>query len=92
MKNIHIENSYTVWNYDKMLDIIFDKVLEEYDSCDPSIILNRGFIGMCIEWYLHNIGYYLTLPFIKFRRIHKLNIRFKHLDLNEHRFRRNRKL
>ena len=33
------------------------------------------------EWWLHNIGYYLTLPFVKNAKIKALNERFKHVDL-----------
>ena len=39
---------------------------------------------MYIEWYLHNIGYWLTLPFKKNPKIAALNERFKHLDLEEY--------
>jgi hypothetical protein len=67
-----------------MLDIIFDKVFDKYDSTDPSITLNRSFKGMIIEWYLHNIGYWMTLPFIKNEKIKTINERFKHLDLEAH--------
>ena len=84
MKNLHIENSYSIWSYDKMLDIIFDETFEKYDSVDPSVTLNRSYKGMIIEWWLHNIGYWITLPFIKKYSIKQLNERFKHLDLEEH--------
>ena len=36
---------------------------------------------LIIEWWLHNIGYYLTLPFVKNAKIKALNERFKHVDL-----------
>lgn len=36
---------------------------------------------LIIEWWIHNIGYYLTLPFIKNPKIKALNERFKHVDL-----------
>lgn len=38
-------------------------------------------LPLIIEWWLHNIGYYLTLPFIKNAKIKALNDRFKHVDL-----------
>lgn len=47
-------------------------------------VLNRSYKDMYIEWYLHNIGYWLTLPFIKNEKIKALNERFKHVDLEEH--------
>ena len=84
MKNLHIENSYSIWSYDKMLDIIFDETFEKYDSIDPSVTLNRSYKGMILEWWLHNIGYWITLPFRKKESLKRLNERFKHLDLEEH--------
>jgi hypothetical protein len=36
---------------------------------------------LIIEWWLHNIGYYLTLPLVKNAKIKALNERFKHVDL-----------
>ena len=49
----------------------------------PLIYLNRSWISLYVEWYLHNIGYYITLPFIKIPFINFLNLRFKDVDLNE---------
>lgn len=56
----------------------------EYHELKADKFLNRSYKGMYIEWYLHNIGYYLTLPFIKKESIKKLNLRFKDVDLEEH--------
>jgi hypothetical protein len=67
-----------------MLDYIFDETMRIYDSTDPAATLNRTYTGMCIEWYLHNIGYWITLPFVKNEKIARLNERFKDLDLEEH--------
>ena len=47
---------------------------------------HRSLTSMYIEWYLHNVGYYLTLPFMKIRFIAKLNERFKHVDLEEYNY------
>ena len=85
MKNIHIENSYNIWNKTEMCYLIRINCLENYYIRNAEKILNRSMRGMIIEWYLHNIGYYLTLPFIKIPCVKKLNNRFKHLDLEEHR-------
>lgn len=38
-------------------------------------------LALIIEWWLHNIGYYVTLPFIENDKIKALNERFKHVDL-----------
>ena len=77
MKNIHINNSYNIWSIYKMKQIIL-----QYHS-SPLTYLNRSWISLYIEWYLHNIGYYITFPlkFIPFFR--HINLRFKDVDLNE---------
>lgn len=67
-----------------MYDMIAEESFLKYGDSDAIDVLSRTYRGMYIEWYLHNIGYYLTLPFIKNERIKSLNNRFKHLDLKEH--------
>ena len=84
-KVIHIENSYNIWNKTRMFSLITDICAEKYNTYSADRELNRSYRGMYIEWYLHNIGYYLTLPFIKNNKIKALNERFKHVDLEEHR-------
>lgn len=56
----------------------------EYDSFFAEKVLNRSYRGMYIEWWLHNLGYWVTRPFTKNAYVAKLNERFKHLDLEEH--------
>lgn len=41
----------------------------------------RKYTLLILEWWAHNIGYYITLPFIKNPKIKALNERFKHVDL-----------
>ena len=84
MKNIHIENSYKIWSTGHMWSEIIHQSHLTYERLDADKVLNRSYRGMYIEWYLHNIGYWLTLPFIKNEKIKKLNNRFKDLDLEEH--------
>lgn len=84
MKVLHIQNSYQTWDINTMYLKILGECFLEYHSTEVDIILNRSYTGMYIEWYLHNIGYFLTLPFIKNENIKALNERFKHLDLEEH--------
>jgi hypothetical protein len=67
-----------------MYDMIAEESFLKYGDSDAVDVLNRTYRGMYIEWYLHNIGYYLTLPFIKKESIKKLNLRFKDVDLEEH--------
>lgn len=80
MRVIHIENSYNVWSTETMYWLMLRKCPDKYT---PERYLNRTFCGLCIEWYLHNIGYCLTLPFIKYDSIKVVNERFKHVDLEE---------
>ncbi len=73
-----IYDSYKIWSYSKMKHI-----LKSY-TIDPKNELNRTYVGMIVEWYIHNIGYYLTLPFCASKSIAKLNERFKHTNLEAH--------
>jgi hypothetical protein len=45
---------------------------------DTGIPITRSYTSMYIEWYLHNIGYYITLPFPWWDNI---NARCKDVDL-----------
>ena len=83
-KNIHIENSYNTWSIVIMREKIVAESWKKYHNVKANEVLNRSYRGMYIEWYLHNIGYWLTLPFIKKESIKALNERFKHIDLEEH--------
>lgn len=56
----------------------------KYGSLQADKVLNRSYRGMYVEWYLHNIAYYFTLPFIKKPFFKQLNNRAKDLDLEEH--------
>lgn len=85
MKNIHIDDSYKIWSTKYMSCEISMLCNTLYDDFDASKVLNRSWKGMYIEWWLHNIGYYLTLSFIKNDKIKALNKRFKDVDLEEHR-------
>ena len=92
MKNIHIEDSYRVWSTLNMRVLIRVEAVKRYKTANaelmlsrtyPELLLNRTYRSMFIEWWLHNIGYYLTKPFCFFEKIDKLNKRFKHVDLEE---------
>lgn len=84
MKVVQIRNSYNVWSINKMKSLIIHECTYKYYHYDASKVLNRSWRGMYIEWWIHNIGYWVTLPFIKNKEIEKLNHRFKHVDLEEH--------
>lgn len=85
-KNIHIVDSYKVWKPREMQAKIIAKATEVLGTKHIVLIeylLNRTFKSMFIEWLLHNIGYYLTLPLCKIPYFKALNNRFKDVDLEE---------
>lgn len=83
MKNIRIENSYKIWDWIDMGVSIELGCLQKYNSYNPKITLNRSYVSMYVEWWLHNIGYYVTKPFCKIEFFKKINLRCKDVDLNE---------
>ena len=83
MNNLHIENSYNIWKISIMKQIIATMCYKQYRTIDVKSVLNKSYSFLYIEWWLHNIGYYLTLLFCNNEKILKLNNRFKHVDLNE---------
>ena len=83
MKNLHIDNSYNIWNPSKMKDVIDNKIKDANLDSDPKKSLNRTYGSMYVEWALHNIGYYVTSPFTKNEKIKHIHERCKHVDLNE---------
>lgn len=83
MKNLHIENSYNIWNKSKMHSIINEKCLANYNSNNPEATLNRTYRSMYIEWWLHNIGYYITKPLCFINSFKKINLRCRDVDINE---------
>lgn len=87
MKNrrvVHIENSYDIWSPDKMLVLIMDECTEKYGTPFANIILNRTWKGMYIEWWLHNIGYYVSLWMRRWSFMSEINDRCRSVDLEEH--------
>ena len=83
LKYIYLENSYSIWNKHNMTCWIMEETTIKYNSPFSSDVLNRSWESMYLEWRLHNIGYWVTRPFIFIPAIKKLNERFKHLDLEE---------
>lgn len=84
MKSIQIKYSYNIWDIPTMILKIEKECKNKYNSTEADKVLNRSYTGMYIEWWLHNIGYYLTLPFVANEKIKELNKRFKYVDLEEH--------
>lgn len=83
MKNLHITDSYTYWNPRQMKKKIVRIAYRTYDYVYAEELLNRSYFSMIVEWWLHNIGYYITLPFVKIEAAKRINERCKHVDLEE---------
>ena len=83
MKNIHIEDSYNIWRAGRMKAEINQACLVKYDSRQATKVLNRSYKSMYIEWWLHNIAYWITLPFINIPTIAFYNERARSVDLEE---------
>ena len=80
-KSIQIIDSYRIWKPSAMKNFIQVSVYLKYRSLSPEELLNRSYLSMYIEWWLHNIGYYLTRNIAIFDVI---NLRCKDVDLEEH--------
>lgn len=76
-KHIRIKDSYKVWSPGRMLGLIY--LADSYYGCPDVDNLNTTAIAL--EWWLHNIAYWITLPFIRIPWVKKLNERAKHVDL-----------
>ena len=70
-KPIQLQNSYVVWRPSTM-----EKAFVYLLGTKP-----LNFKALVIEWWIHNIGYYLTKPFIFIPFVKKLNDRFKDVDV-----------
>ena len=83
MKVIHINNSYRYWRINTMKCIIDYMALNEYCSGNAQKLLHRSYKSMYIEWWLHNIGYYLTWPLSFIPYFKSINERCRDVDLEE---------
>ena len=81
MVHLHIPMSYNTWLPSAMKDLMRAVAHEEYGTEDYNGLLNRNTRSLIIEWWIHNIGYYMTLPFCKNSEIYKINVRFRDVDL-----------
>ena len=84
MLSIQIKDSYAVWRPRRMKLLIIKECKRKYEISFPMTLLNRSYCSMYIEWWAHNIVYYLTLPFTFIKFISKINLRCKDIDLEEH--------
>jgi hypothetical protein len=79
-KSIQIKDSYKIWRPSIMYGKIMYECFSNYDSVMAEQVLNRSYIGMYLEWWLHNIGYYLTR---NIACLEAINLRCKDVDLEE---------
>lgn len=71
-KHVQIKNSYNVWSPKRMVSIIRDTA---------GFMPGGHKLPLIIEWWLHNICYWLTIAFIFIPAIKKINLRAKDVDL-----------
>ena len=79
-KSIQIKDSYKIWRHGVMFAHIWNECVLKY-NLPPKTVLHRSYLSMYIEWWLHNVGYYLTRNIAIFDVI---NMRCKDVDLEEH--------
>lgn len=82
MKNLHIVDSYKTWTIASMKEQM-DFVSNYMYDLDARVALNRSDKGMYLEWYLHNIGYYVSKPLCFSKYFKNINRRCKDVDLEE---------
>lgn len=81
--SIRIEDSYLIWSPEDMKLIIQAKSYIKYGNNDAGYVLHRDYKSMYVEWWFHNIGYYVTKPFCFIEYFNKINLRCKDVDLEE---------
>lgn len=85
MYNLHIVDSYKIWSVEKMKDEIDYAIKNQlgFEHIKVEFVLGRSYNSLCFEWLLHNIVYYITLPFCKIGYMKNINLRCKDVDLQE---------
>lgn len=78
MNVLRFVDSFRIWSITNMSKLINSQLLEKFGSLNVKEVLNRPRFTLYIEWWLHNIGYYVTLPF---DFLESYNLRFKDVDL-----------
>ena len=78
---IRINNSCDIWSPKQMKTLIQQQSAAKYGTTDADHVLNRSYTSMYIEWWCHNIGYYITKPFCFIEFFRDINIRCKDVDL-----------
>lgn len=83
MRSIQIQNSYRYASIYTMKSLINDACEMKYYTRQAEAVLNRSYTSMYIEWWLHNIGYFVTKPFVSHEWVKDINERCRHVDLEE---------
>jgi hypothetical protein len=83
-EGIQIEDSYQVWSPTQINSLVQQKTLVKYGTEDVKTALNRGHLSIYIEWWYHNIGYYITKSFCFIETINKINLRCKDVNLEQY--------
>lgn len=79
-KHVQIKDSYKIWRPCAMSYLIVGALIRRYTPWGWKADY-KGFKLLFIEWWLHNIGYWITKPFIFIPAIKRLNLRFRDVDL-----------
>ena len=76
MKSIQIKDSYDVWLPRDQQWYANQESYLHYAEKNASFALRRSWLSIHIEWWLHNIGYYITKPFCFVDYFNKIKIVF----------------
>ena len=75
-KHIQIKDSYKIWR---------PNVMKPHIHSEPTTYgpypEHFNYTPYIIEWWLHNIGYWITKPFVFIPALKKINLRCKDVDL-----------
>jgi hypothetical protein len=71
-QHIKIFSGYNIW-HPAIMKVLIDGHLQPHKA--------STYLPYIIEWWLHNIGYYLTKPFTFIPALKRINLRCKDVDL-----------
>lgn len=83
LSHIRIYDSYKIWRPKQMQYLLDKEAKEKYNDIMVLFTLYRTYNSLYIEWWLHNIGYYITLPFCFIPWAKRINLRCKDVDFEE---------
>ena len=72
-KHLQYKNSYKIWNPIEMIDYVMIDI-----GFRPKHLYK---LNIVLEWWAHNIGYYITLHFTDCKKLERINRRCKDVDL-----------